>query len=90
MPFDTARRNQIKQVFEQFLRNRARAIRHLKIEDLSINPFLIRILAKEMGLNDARSIVGWLVSQRLERGTVTSFGIALQDAAKSVFENRVT
>lgn len=35
-----------------------------------------------MGLNDARSIVQWLVSQRLERGTVTSFGIALQDAAK--------
>ncbi len=82
MPLDTARRNQIKQVFEQFLRNRARTIRRLKIEDLNINPFLIRILTKEMGLNEAKSIVRWLVGQRLERGTVTSFGIALQDAAK--------
>lgn len=82
MALNTARRNQIGQVFEQFIRNRARTIRHLKIEDLSVNPFLIRVLAKEMGLNDAKSIVRWLVNQRLERGTVTSFGIALQDAAK--------
>jgi len=37
-------------------------------------------------LNDASSIVRWLVSQRLERGTVTSFGIALQDAAKAFSE----
>lgn len=82
MALDAARRTQIKQVFEQFVRNRARTIRRLKIEDLNINPFLIRILAKEMGLNDAKSIVRWLMSQRLERGAVTSFGIALQDAAK--------
>jgi len=82
MALSTARRNQIKQLFEQFLRNRAQTIRRLKIEDLNINPFLIRVLAKEMGLNDAKSIVKWLVDQRIERGTVTSFGIALQDAAK--------
>jgi len=82
MALDAARRNQIKQVFEQFVRNMARTIRRLKIEDLNINPFLIRILAKEMDLNDAKSIVRWLVSQRLERSAVTSFGIALQNAAK--------
>lgn len=82
MALDITKRTQIKQIFEQFIRNRAQTIRRLKIEDLNINPFLIRILAKEMGLNDANSIVRWLVSQRLERGTVTSFGIALQDAAK--------
>ncbi len=35
-----------------------------------------------MGLNNAESIVRWLVQQRLERGTVTSFGIALQEVAK--------
>jgi hypothetical protein len=86
MALKIAKRNQIKQVFEQFIRNRARTIRHLNIGDLNINPFLIRILAKEMSLNDASSIVRWLVSQRLERGTVTSFGIALQDAAKAFSE----
>ena len=74
MGFDTAKEEQIKQIFEQFLRNRTRTIRRLKIEDLNVNPFLIRILSREMGLNDAKSIVSWLVSQRLERGMVTSFG----------------
>ncbi len=82
MAINAERRNQIKEIFKKFLRNRACKIRRLKIEDLNINPFLIRILAKEMGLNDAASIVKWLVSQRLERGTVTSFGDALQKAAK--------
>jgi len=82
MTLDNEKRDQIKQIFEQFIRNRAHTIRRLKIKDLHVNPFLMRILAKEMGLNDARSIVRWLVSQRLERGLVTSFGNALQEAAK--------
>ncbi len=76
------KRFQIWQIFEDFLRERARAIRRLRIKDLDINPFLIRLLSKELGLKDARSIVRWLVNQRLERGTVTSFGIALQKAAR--------
>ncbi|RME31747.1 MAG: hypothetical protein D6793_11915 [Thermoflexia bacterium] len=76
------KRRQIQQIFENFLRERARAIRRLRIEDLDVNPFLIRLLSKELGLQDARSIVRWLVNQRLERGTVTSFGLALQKAAQ--------
>jgi hypothetical protein len=79
---ESERREQIRRIFEGFLRERARAIRRLRIEDLDVNPFLIRLLSKELGLNDARSIVLWLVNQRLERGTVTAFGIALQNAAK--------
>jgi len=50
--------------------------------DLDINPFLIRILSDELSLSNSEAIVRWLVGQRLERGTVTSFGIALQEAAK--------
>ncbi|MBC7233335.1 MAG: hypothetical protein H5T68_08875 [Chloroflexi bacterium] len=84
MALDEAKRKRIEQIFQQFLQERAHTIRRLEIKDLNINPFLIRLLAKEMDLNDARSIVRWLVSQRLERGTVTSFGLALQKAA-SVF-----
>jgi len=79
---ESGKREQIRQIFEGFLRERARAIRRLRIEDLDVNPFLIRLLSKELGLNDARSIVRWLVNQRLERGTVTAFGIALQNAAR--------
>lgn len=82
MTLSAEKRDQIRDIFQKFLRNRARTISRLKITHLNVNPFLIRILAQEMDLNDARSIVKWLVSQRLERGMVTSFGLALQDAAR--------
>jgi hypothetical protein len=81
MPLNAARRSQIKEVFEKFIRNRARTIRRLKIEDLNINPFLIRILAIEMGFKDAHSIIRWLVSQRSMTGANTSFGFCLQEIA---------
>ena len=82
MALSTAKRNQIKQVFQKFLSDRARTIRRLKIEDLNINPFLIRILAKEMGFNDSKSIIRWLVMQRSMTGANTSFGFCLQEIAK--------
>jgi len=79
---DVEKRKQIEQIFRKFLLNRVKTVRRLKMSDLDINPFLIRILSYELGLDNSKAIVRWLVSQRLERGTVTSFGIALQDAAK--------
>ncbi|MGQ9628482.1 MAG: PmeII family type II restriction endonuclease [Anaerolineae bacterium] len=82
MALSTAKRNQIKQVFQKFLSDRAHTIRRLKIEDLNINPFLIRILAKEMGFNDSKSIIRWLVMQRSMTGANTSFGFCLQEIAK--------
>lgn len=82
MPLDVEKREQIEQIFRKFLLNRVKTVRRLKMGDLDINPFLIRILSNELGLNNSEAIVRWLISQRLERGTVTSFGIALQDAAK--------
>lgn len=82
MPIDEDKKREIRQIFQRFLQRRAGVIHRLKIDDLHVNPFLIRIMAKEMGWNDARSIVRWLVGQRLERGTVTSFGLTLQEAAQ--------
>lgn len=82
MPLELAKRQEIEKIFREFLANRARTIRKLKIHDLDINPFLLRLLSSELNLNKAEAIVRWLVNQRLERGTVTSFGLALQNAAK--------
>lgn len=82
MALGETKKTQIKHILEKFLYQRVRTIRRLKIQDLHINPFLIRILAGELGLNDAHSIVRWMVNQRLERGTVTSFGLVLQEVAK--------
>jgi hypothetical protein len=82
MPLDVEKRDQIEQIFRKFLLNRVKTVRRLKMRYLDINPFLIRILSHELGLDNSEAIVRWLISQRLERGTVTSFGIALQDATK--------
>jgi hypothetical protein len=82
LPIDIKKRKQIEEIFEKFLLSRVETVRRLRVEDLDINPFLIRILSYQLGLNSPEAIVRWLVGQRLERGTVTSFGIALQDAAK--------
>ncbi len=82
MPMHAARRRQIRSIFEKFLQRRIAAVSKLQLEDLDINPYLIRVLSHELGLNNSRSIVQWLLAQRMERGMVTSFGLALQDAAK--------
>lgn len=82
MPIKVENRKQIEQIFRKFLLNRVKTVRRLKLSDLDINPFLTRILSQELGLDNSEAIVRWLISQRLERGTVTSFGISLQDAAK--------
>lgn len=75
-------RNKIKAIFEQFLRDRTTTVRNLKIEELNINPFLIRILANEMKFENAESIVRWLVIQRSMTGANTSFGFCLEKIAK--------
>jgi hypothetical protein len=82
VPIDLDKRRQIEEFFRKFLLNRVKTVRKLKISDLDINPFLIRILSYELTLDSSEAIVRWLINQRLERGTVTSFGIALQDASK--------
>lgn len=82
VPIDSDKRRQIEEIFRKFLLNRVKTVRKLKISDLDINPFLIRILSHELALDNSEAIVRWLVNQRLERGAVTSFGIALQDASK--------
>lgn len=82
MAIDIEKRNQIDQIFNKFLLNRVKTVRKLKMADLDINPFLIRIFSSELGLDNSEAIVGWLISQRVERGTVTALGNALQDAAK--------
>ncbi len=81
MALDATKREQIRQIFQTFLEERVRTIRRLEIDDLHINPFLIRLLARELELNDARAIVNWLVWQRAFTGANTSFGFRLQDIA---------
>jgi len=77
-----AQRQCIRQIFEDFLRQGLARIERLSLDDLNVNPFLLRLFSHELGLNNARSIVEWLVSQRFERGAVTSFGKTLEKIAQ--------
>lgn len=73
---------QIREVFEKLLERRAKKIKSLRFRDLEINPFLVRLISKEMNLTNARSIVEWRLGQHWERGMVTALGSALESIAK--------
>ncbi|RLC48364.1 MAG: hypothetical protein DRH70_01170 [Candidatus Coatesbacteria bacterium] len=75
-------RERIKAIFVRFLQERYKKVSKLSITDLNVNPFLIKLLAPSLDMREPRDVVRWLMQQRLERGAVTSLGIALQDAAK--------
>ena len=81
MALSKDKRQQIGNIFAKFIGNRAKTIRKLKIADLNINPFLIRLFADELGLKDSLSIIQLLISQRTMTGANTSFGFALQEVA---------
>lgn len=75
-------RQQIRDIFVDFLRRRLDRVERLDLDDLNINPFLYRLLSHELGFHDAYSIVKWRMEQFFERGTVTSFGGVLEDIAR--------
>ncbi|RLC67879.1 MAG: hypothetical protein DRI48_01130 [Chloroflexi bacterium] len=79
---DPGQRQQVKTIFEDFLRRRLDRVEELNLDDLNLNPFLYRLLSHELGFRDARSIVKWRMEQFFERGTVTSFGGVLEDIAR--------
>lgn len=74
--------NRIVEIFKKFLSDRVKTINNIRIEDLNINPFLIRLLASGMDFHNSHSIIRWLITQRSMTGANTSFGFALQEVAK--------
>lgn len=81
MALDKDTKAKVRQIFEDFLRRRINTIQRLRLRDFNINPFLFRLLSEQMGLNDARSIVKFLLHERFERGAVTSAGDMFQKLA---------
>jgi len=79
---DASQEISIELHIEQFLKNRIKKIKTLRFKDLEINPILIATIKNQMGLKTQHDLADWLVRQRIERGTVTSFGLILQEIAK--------
>lgn len=78
-------RQQIERIFKAFLNKRAATIRRLRLRDLDINPFLIRLMENQLRLTNPESILRWAFHQHVERGTVTSFGKAALEKVAKVF-----
>ncbi len=84
MTMNDHQRGQIIRIFEEFIRARIKKIRALRIDDLNINPFLIRILVSQMR-RAAISVGMNLVegSMRFNSGEFRQFvGIARGSAAE--------
>ena len=78
----------IRKHIKNFLKNRIKTINEIQVRDFEFNPFLIAAIKNQMGFKTAKDLARWLVNQRIERGTVTSFGGTLQKIAKE-FSNEV-
>ncbi len=81
MALDEDTKNQVRRIFEDFLQRRINTIQRLRLRDFNINPFLFRLLSEQLGTKDARSIVQFLLRERLEQGIVTSSGDMFQKLA---------
>jgi len=64
MTINKGKQNQIELIFSKFLSNRIKTVRKLKLADLDINPFLIRILSQEIGLK-CQDIVHWFLCHEI-------------------------
>jgi len=72
----------IRKHVKDFLKNRIKKIGEIHVRDFDFNPILIAAIKNQMKLNTARDLAEWLINQRVERGTVTAFGMTLQKIAK--------
>lgn len=70
----------IKEEFKAIMDSRFNALKKINLANLNFNPFLLRLL----NLDSPRQIAEFMVSQRVERGTVTSFGTRIQKIAKII------
>lgn len=79
---DVGKERQISKMLTDFLDRRYAALKGVTLESLDINPFLLRLMSKTSGIEKAEDIIRWALDQRMERGTVTSFGMLIEGIAK--------
>ena len=79
--------NRIKSLIEihvsEFLENRLKTIQKIDLGDYEINSFLLASVKDQLEMKNQKDLARWIVTQRSERGLVTSFGGVLQKIAKT-------
>lgn len=79
MKIPKQKKDRIVQIIEGFI-TRVHELINLSIEEVVVNPFL----AEALGLKKKTEILEFFLTQRLQRGIVTSFGSVVQEIAKTL------
>ncbi len=73
---------QIRSIFQQFVKGRYDRVRKLKLSDLQINPFFLRQISNHLEWSSVRDVVYFLVDETFQRGIVTSAGFRAEQIAR--------
>ncbi len=79
MKMTSEKRSRIEKIIERFVSNVHR-LSELNADKIVVNPFL----AAALGLREKPEILDFFLTQRMQRGIVTSFGTTIQKIAKTL------
>jgi type II restriction endonuclease EcoO109I-like protein len=77
-------RERILTIFRSFLAKRLKNLEGLTLDKMTFNVIALRATATMLELADARALLQYRLAQRLERGSVTALGTALQAIAREI------
>jgi hypothetical protein len=74
MALSDDQREQVIEVFERFVAQRAKNLSKLTLDDLKFNVVALRASAKMLDLTKAVDLLRYRLAQHVERGSVTAMG----------------
>ncbi|ARW37659.1 hypothetical protein BUN12_3663 [Bacillus amyloliquefaciens] len=77
---------EIEEIMIKYLKNIFKNLRNLKLDDLTPNPLLMKLVGKAAELNSANKLVEYILNARIERSTSTGFGMMIQRIATAFCE----
>ena len=79
---DNATKIRIRLRFERFLSKKIQSVEDLSLSSMSINPFMMAVMGRQIGIGSYDELARWMVLQWIERGSSTAFGTTLKHVAK--------
>lgn len=82
MPLNSDVEAIIRSEFKTISKNRYKVLDNIELDNIDLNPYLLKVLA----LETPKEIADFIISQRVERSLVTSYGSRIQKIAKQLSE----
>lgn len=77
---------EIQEIMLKYLKKVFKNLRKLKLDDLTPNPLLMKLVGTAAELNTAQDLVEYMLNARIERSTSTGFGMTIQKIASAFCE----